>query len=166
MSYERMDHAEWVQLSIDAVHARKERWTAAQHRRRERKSGWEGAPERLAFWQQQAFDVLGIAGGGIYNAPISWNAVRWHPRFIALAWGGSLATWDFRALTNLVFGMNSARLRCEIAPRTFRYLDMHISPRKPEGGMAERHPDLGESVADWFSRIPTTHRILQPRTAE
>jgi hypothetical protein len=166
MSYFNMDHADWVQSNITAIRRHADQWTASAKRRATNRTGWEGAPKSLLQWQCQAFDVLGIAGGGIYNAPINWNRVEWSDRALSLTWARSLATWDFRQLTLLVFGMHTARLRCEIDAAARGYFRFHISPRRPDGGMADRHPDLDEAVTAWNASIPKDHPLRAPRDTE
>jgi hypothetical protein len=101
MSYAKVDHAEWVQLQI-APSKRRLSPKAAKSSR-----GWAAAPDTLSAFQCRAFDILGMTFGGIYNAPISWNAVDWRAgsgnrRVLSLpdvalcatpAMGGRAETW-------------------------------------------------------------------------
>src|ERR1019366_4528177 len=111
MSYMNMDHADWVQRQIP--YAKK----SAKKPRRDKSGrtlGWYAAPDMLTPFQRRAFDVLGIVGGGIYNAPVIWESVDWvGPEMIGLLWGveHGLGTWDFDGLTRFVFLCHTARIR-------------------------------------------------------
>jgi hypothetical protein len=155
MSYVSMDHADWVQRNI-----------AANRRRHGKKSpnletGWHAAPDTLSPFQRKVFDILGIAGNGIYNAPISWQHVRWkgYSGGISIPWRGSLSTFDFMQLTHLVFLCHEARVRCEIEPANFRFLRLIFHPRLRFGDTWARHPDLHEAVNRFRAYLPTDHPI-------
>lgn len=158
MSYIDMDHARWVQGCIDGnkknTPTARERRAAAEHK------GWFAAPDQLNAFHRRAFDILGIVGNGIYNAPIAWDSVLWHPKFIAVKWRyGSLSTFDFMALTRFVFLCHDARIRGDISP-SMRMLDIHLSERVAEGSISLRHPNLDEAVAAWREEFPATHSIV------
>ena len=159
MSYDNMEHADWVQRNIAAVQSRAAPLTKMQARRKAKHEGLEGAPAELLSWQRQAFDILGIVGGGIYNAPISWDRVEWSPRYLVIIWRGTLSTWDFRGLSSLVFACHTARIRCEVEAAARGYLRFVLSPRASIGGMSGRHPSLDEAITDWTGRFPPDHSI-------
>lgn len=149
--YASYDHARWVQSSITALKASepgaKERRAAAEHK------GWYAAPEELNDFQRRAIGILGIVGGGIYNAPIGWKSVYWAADFIAVPWRNSLATFDFSELTTLVFLCHEARIRACVAPRPL-YLEITLSQRMDVGDVSRRHPGLDEALLQfrgWFS---------------
>ena len=58
MSYQRMDHAEWMRSNNHAI-----------NRRRARQSK-PPLPEEFTEFQTKVIDIVGMVGGGIYNAPI------------------------------------------------------------------------------------------------
>lgn len=162
MSYVNMDHAGWVQEQIDG-------WRRARAGRPLRRSdakarlageGWPAAPERLSPFQARVFDIIGIVGGGIYNAPISWARVRWDwGGGVSVIWRGCLASWDFSDLTWLVLLCHEARIRVSIEPLARQYLRLAFHQRAGSGGIARRHPDLDEAVTDFYQRVPAGHPI-------
>jgi hypothetical protein len=152
-----MDHAKWVQSSIVAG---KSQATKAQHRKaKEHSRGWVAAPDKLTDFQKRAFDILGIVGGGIYNAPIVWDSVYWKPRTIIVSWYKGLGTFDFSELTRFVFLCHEARIRGYIGPLAHRYLEIHLSERIATGDMAVRHPSLDEALVAFRAEFPSTHSI-------
>lgn len=154
MSYIHMDHAGWIENEKAAW--KKYKPTSRDLRAAAEHKGWYAAPDQLNEFHRRAFDLLGIVGGGIYNAPIVWKSVVWHPSFLCIPWRQSLATWDFSALTRFVFLCHEARIRGDISP-SMRHLEIHLSARRHEGGMAQRHPDLDEAVAAWKAEFPRDH---------
>lgn len=164
MSYINMDHAGWVTSSIRAG---KRLATKADHRRaKEHSKGWVAAPDELTDFQTRAFNVLGIVGGGIYNAPIAWNTVYWQPRTIIVGWWKGLGTFDFSELTRFVFLCHEARIRGYIGPLAHRYLEIHLSERTAEGGISQRHPGLQEAVNAWREDFPADHSIVYRGSAK
>jgi hypothetical protein len=165
MSYIAMDHAGWVREMIAYNQKRKpmarERQAAAEHR------GWWGAPAELNEFQVRAITILGIVGGGIYNAPIAWSGVWWHPEAIGVSWYKGLATFDFSELTTLVFLAHEARIRASIAPCNPKHVEIHLHRRAATGSMSRRHPDLDEAVAAWRALLPVDHpvRYREPEPA-
>lgn len=157
MSYFNMDHAGWVQRNIAAY--KKHKPTAADRRSAAEHKGWFAAPDELNPFQRRAFDILGIVGGGIYNAPIAWRSIVWHPRFIIVKWRNNLATWDFCQLTRFVFLCHEARIRGGIAA-SMRELEVALHERVAEGPISLRHPNLDEAVAAWREEFPATHSII------
>lgn len=159
--YINMDHAGWVQSSRDCFSG--EPSTAKNKRAKAARKGWYAAPEKLTEFQSRAFNILGIVGGGIYNAPISWDGVIWFPRDqIIVPWAAhkGFGTWDFNELTLFVFLCHEARIRGYITHHGPRYFQIHLSQRKHHGGMAERHPSLDEAVARWREMFPADHPIV------
>lgn len=161
MSYVRMDHAAWVQSNNEAYKRRKP--TAHEKRQAQIGKGPLAAPDQLSPFQARVMDILGMVGGGIYNAPIAWESVIWnYGRGLSVIWhqGNGLATFDFNFLTRLVFLCHEARIRCEIengGPRMFR---LSFWQRSATGGMAERHPNLEEAIAEFREYLPNDHRII------
>ena len=158
MSYINMDHAIWVARQIAAHQETKP--TAAQRRAMADSKGWHAAPPLLTHFQQRAFDILGIVGNGIYNAPIAWARVTWFPTQVIVPWRNGLGTWDFMELTRLVFLCHQARIRGYIEPGAPRYLNIVLSERSHEGGMARQHPNLDEATAAWLKEMPPDHPII------
>lgn len=157
-SYANMDHAGWVQNQIACMKSQKtrkrERDAAAQHK------GWLAAPVELNAFQRRAFDILGIVGGGIYNCPISWNAVTWAPRYIVAPWYGAFSTWDFKEMTRLVLLCHDARIRGSISPGAPRHLDIALHERVADGCISVRHPSLDEAVIMHRQEISEQHSIF------
>jgi len=158
MSYLNMDHAGWVQSSIIGA---KSRLTKSQLRKaKEHSRGWAAAPDELNDFQKRAFNILGIVGGGIYNAPIAWDSVYWKPKMIICSWYRGFGTWDFMELTRLVFLCHEARIRGHIGPLSPRYIEIHLSEREATGEIQTRHPNLDEAVAAWRKEFPADHSII------
>lgn len=161
MSYANMDHAGWVESNIAATKARKP--TAHQSRQAANGKGMHAAPDKLSPFQARVMDILGMVGGGIYNAPISWPSVVWdYGRGLSLIWhvGNGLATFDFNQLTMLVFLCHEARIRCEIEDGGPRMLRLSFWQRSHEGMMGQRHPSLAEAVEAFRQYLPLDHRII------
>jgi hypothetical protein len=161
MSYAHADHAGWVQANI--AHGKK---TSGKPRRDQYGfvKGWHGAPDTLTDFQAKVMDILGMVYGGIYNAPIAWDAVQW------CGWGGDaigvpvgdrdLATFDGSALTRLVFLCHEARIRCEVRVNGPRGFLLAFWQRVAEGGTATRHPNIEEAVTAFREYLPADHRIV------
>lgn len=157
MSYVNMDHAAWVQSNLEAA---KRHVTKADIRKaNERSTGWAAAPDQLNDFQKRAFTILGIVGGGIYNAPFTWDSVYWKPNAIGVSWYKGFATFDFRELTRFVFLCHEARIRGEISPLSPRYLRVFLTPRQSAGEMNRRHPNLEEALAQWREEFPADHQL-------
>lgn len=134
MSYHTMDHAGWVERACRVT---------------------------LNNFQRRVVDILGIVGGGIYNAPINNGKTDWNygGDGVSVVWKDGMATWDMNRLTLLVFLCHLARIRCDLQSAGPRQLRLSFWQRKEEGGIAERHPDLAEAVAALESYLPADHRI-------
>jgi hypothetical protein len=158
MSYVNMDHAGWVESSIAAS---KPRATKAELRKaKEENRGWAAAPDKLNAFQTRAINILGIVGGGIYNAPIGWNGFRWSARSISCSWFKGMGTFDFSDMTRFVFLCHEARIRGHVAPLARQYLEISLHERGAAGGMASRHPSLDEAIAEWRTSFPSDHSIV------
>lgn len=160
MSYNRMDHAGWVEDNNRAFNSIN----------RNRKS-FRPAPETLTEFQAKVIDILGMVGGGIYNAPINWDKLEWgtgirHSGMFVPWRDGRMSTFDFYPLTLLVFLCHEARIRCEISASASGHFRLSFFQRVATGGMAERHPNLDEAVAAFREYLPEGHRILYRETAE
>ena len=134
MSYQRMDHAGWIERACKVT---------------------------LNNFQKRVVDILGIAGGGIYNAPINPAKIDWTygGDGVSVIWKNDMATWDGQSLTMLVFLCHLGRIRCDIKGAGPRQLRLSFWQRKEAGGIAERHPDITEAVAALEMYIPADHRI-------
>jgi hypothetical protein len=154
MSYDNMDHADWAQRNITA--AKK----TAKKQRSDNRKGYAAAPDELNAFQRQVMTILGVVGGGIYNAPIAWDAIVWMGgRGMIVPWRNDLSTFDFQNLTALVFLCHMARIRCCVSPHGPGMLGLMFHPREAEGGMSQRHPDLDEAYAAYNARFPADHSI-------
>src|SRR6185312_6318513 len=116
--------------------------------------------------QKRVCDILGVIGNGIYNAPISHDSIDWnYGKGVSVVWTGDLATFDFSALTMLVFLCHEARIRCCIDSAGPRRLRLSFWQRKADGRLYERHPNLDEAVADFHLHMPADHRIIYHGTS-
>lgn len=158
MSYINMDHAGWVERNI-AAHKR-QKPTARDKRNAAERRGWLAAPDQLNPFQRRAFDILGIVGGGIYNAPIGWDGLFWHPRFITCSWRNGFGTFDFADLTLFVFLCHEARVRGHIGPSGPGLLEVALHEREATGPMMKHHPSLDEAIAEWRGSFPADHPIV------
>ena len=152
-----MDHAGWVASNIAAKKKRPPR--AAERNGLLLRKGWHSAPDVLSPFQVRAFNILGIVGNGIYNAPIGWGGVVWERRFLIVPWRNSLATFDHAALTTLVFLCHDARIRCDISSGAPRHVEIMLHERKADGRMGERHPNLEEAIAAYRRYVPSDHSV-------
>lgn len=152
MSYNRMDHARWVEQN-----------NAAANEIYAKRRAYRPAPEKLTRFQAKVMDILGMVGGGIYNAPINWEKVGWSVggRGLFVPWrDGRMSTFDFYALTNLVLLCHEARIRCEIRAKAAGHFEMSFFQRSHEDGLASRHPNIDEAVAAFREYLPADHRIV------
>ncbi|MCW2242314.1 hypothetical protein [Azospirillum canadense] len=168
MSYATMDHAAWAEGAIAAG----KRMLAASRARKTRSDntkGYAAAPDTLSEFQAKVMDILGMVGGGIYNAPIAWDAIQWigWGQGMAVPWheGNSFATFDGDRLTKLVFLCHEARIRCEIRTHAPRMFLLCFWPRLAEGRLGERHPNLDEAVAAFRDYLPADHRVVHRVTS-
>lgn len=157
MSYINMDHARWVQSNNAA--AKSFAPTAAERRAATDHKGPFAAPDVLTDFQCRAFNILGIVGNGIYNAPIAWSGVWWGARQVIVPWRHGMGTWDFMELTRFVFLCHDARIRGYLEPSSPGFMKVCLSERAAEGDMARRHPNLEEAVAAWRAEVPKDHAI-------
>lgn len=154
MSYAKVDHAGWVESNNEAANS-------AYSKRR----SYIPRPERLTDFQAKVMDICGMVGGGIYNAPINWDKVRWgsassRPSMWVPWRDGRMATFDFYPLTLLVLLCHEARIRCEIMARASGHFELSFHERAHEGGMGERHPNIEEAVAAFRQYLPADHRVI------
>ena len=136
MSYYHYGHAEWMERQLG---------------------------RSLSPFETQVIDIVGIVGGGIYNAPIYRKTIAWTfgPRTIALVWRQELATFDFGRLTKLVFLCHEARIRLELKACAPHRLRLIFSERTDApADWAEHHPNLDEAVAAFREELPANHRIV------
>jgi hypothetical protein len=83
-----------------------------------------------------------------------------NPRYISLKLNsrmstGQLSTFDFDALTRLVFLAHDYCIRIQLSPCNGSHFALMFHPRhKREGCMSERHPTIEQAVADWRERNP------------
>lgn len=160
MSYAIVDHAGWAENN---VRLGRKRFLKARRRkpRKDTDKGYGAAPETLTPLQRKVFDILGMVGGGIYNAPIAWDAIVWRwGGGIAIPWRGSMSTFDFRELSMLVLLCHEARIRCEVRPHGFHHLLLTFFQRGHDGSMAVRHPNIEEAVVDFRQYLPVDHPVI------
>jgi hypothetical protein len=157
VSYQFHNHAGWVESNNRSLNRV---WRDSRSKRKP-----PLLPEALTEFQAKAMDILGMTFGGIYNAPIRWERVDWMPsdRGIVVpldSWGRDFSTWDFNKLTMFVFLCHEARVRGSLQADKFKPITLWLSPRSHEGGIATRHPNLDEAVADFRAYLPAEHRII------
>lgn len=157
MSYARMDHAEIVESHYRATRRLAERPGATKRQ----KTKAAKFPEKLTDFQAKVMDILGMVGGGIYNAPLDMDKIDWDYGYngVSVLWHRDMATFDFHQLTTLVFLCHEARIRVDISPATFRQVRLSFWQRGHEGDMTRRHPNLDEAVAAFRAWLPADHRI-------
>lgn len=154
MSYNHMDHAVWVEEN-----------NKASNQLYGKRSSYKPRPESLTPFQAKVMDILGMVGGGIYNAPINWDKLDWGTGHsfsgMFVPWrDGRMATFDFYALTNLVFLCHEARIRCEVRSKSAGNFELSFFQRSHEGGIGRRHPNIDEAVTAFRQYLPADHRII------
>lgn len=151
-TYQHMDHADWM-----------ERNNRAANRLDRNRKGYKRQPEELNEFQKKVCDIIGMVGGGIYNAPVAHSKIDWqygHDGVSVIWHGRDLSTFDFHELTALVFLCYEARIRCSLAPAGPRMLRLSFWQREATGSTPERHPNLDEAVAAFRAYLPVDHRII------
>lgn len=152
--YQNFDHAAWMQKEIDI-------------KRYKKRKGWEQLPVVLNYFQKQVCNIVGIIGSGLYNAPVSIDSIDWnYGSGVAMNWKREIATFDFNQLTVLVFLCHQARIRCSIEGTGPGQLKLAFWPRKAEGQVAVRHPNLDEAVQDFYRWFKPMHQINYRETDE
>ncbi|MFW7268800.1 hypothetical protein ACMAUO_12625 [Gluconacetobacter sp. Hr-1-5] len=161
MSYATMDHAAWVESNIAAAKS-----MLTRKPRKDCRKGWAGAPDKLNPFQATCMQILGIAGDGIYNAPISWETIEWGgDQWLVVAWRHELATFDSAALTKLVFLAHECCIRVSISARTFRHVEIMFHRREREGGTSSRHPDMAGMIETMQRYIHAGSPVWRDRDA-
>lgn len=150
-TYQFMDHAGWMESN-----------NRAANRLYAKRRGWKPLPESLSEFQRKVCDIIGMVGGGIYNAPISHKSINWRYGYegVSVIWKHGMATFDFSELTRLVFLCHEARIRCDVSPAGPRMMRISFWQRGHEGSTPERHPNLDEAVADFRRYLPADHRVI------
>lgn len=161
--YDEMDHVSWVEGTIAAAKSMKP--SASDKRRAADGRGWYAAPDKLNPFQRRVMTIVGIIGGGVYNAPVEWNSVSWrHPRMLFLTWNSSLSTVDYSDLTTAVLLAHDAAIRLQVAPHMRNLqLGFHERERHVEGmRQSEGHRPLEAAVEAHRKRFPHTHPVHLP----
>lgn len=158
-TYQHMDHAAWMEANNRAIHSLAEK---EKPRERKYKRLAEFSPVTLTDFQKKVCDIIGMVGGGIYNAPIARSRINWNygNRGVSVMWKHDMATFDFNELTALVFLCHEARIRCDISAGGPGMMRISFWQRSHEGSMSERHPNLDEAVKAFREYLPTDHRII------
>lgn len=166
MSYALYDHAAWVERHIAAMKEKKPKRVRLG-------IGYAYAPKELTPFQRQVFTILGIAGAGIYNAPIAWEAIKWSTADrIFIPWNAvaqSLSTFDTNNLTELVFLCHDACIRLNIYPHGPSYFLLVFSKRaakRDEYSFHDSHPTLEEAVRRYRYYIPMGHDVVDHNRGE
>ncbi len=113
--------------------------------------------DRLSPLGTQVAQVLGVVGGGIYNAPINVDRVNWTDNlYIRVYWRGGMHSWDLPHLTLLLAECSRRLLRVEINPCNPQGLELVFHQRKTRTGHTyERLPEIREIldiVDGWYER--------------
>jgi hypothetical protein len=165
MSYVNMDHADWVERNNAA--GRRNHGKPRRDRNCGYAIGYHAAPEKLTEFQAKVMNILGIVGGGIYNAPITWATVDWAgDGGVSLIWRGGFSTFDPNRLTTLVFLCHDARIRVSVGPGGPRIMRLSFFQRSNEGSTYLRHPNLEEAVAAHREIMQLDHSIVYPTPVE
>ena len=159
MSYQNMDHADWVERQITGMQGASP-WRASDRKKAAAGCGWYAAPDKLSSDQARIFDIIGMVAIGIYNAPVAWDSLDWHRGHgISLIQRGSgLSTFDFYQLTNMVFLCHEARIRGDI----FTGRPAHASPvLSPTRGDREHRATASRTLTKHWQRscayLPPNH---------
>lgn len=161
MSYATMDHADWVERNIAAHKS-----ILSRKPRKDCRKGWSGAPDKLNPFQRTCMHILGIVGGGIYNAPISWETIEWGgDRWLRVAWRSELSTFDGAELSKLVFLAHECRIRVSVGAANFRHVEIMLHRRAASGGISERHPDMDQILITMRGYIPHDAPVFCARDA-
>ena len=150
-TYQHMDHAAWMESN-----------NRAANKNNAKRKGWKVQPETLTEFQRKVCDIIGMVGGGIYNAPIAHSTIDWSYGFggASVVWKHDMASFDFNELTALVFLCHEARIRCSVCSAGPRQLRISFWQRSHEGDMAKRHPNIDEAVTAFRAYLPADHRII------
>lgn len=106
--------------------------------------------QKCSLLARNVCHVLGRAGRGIYNAPISYRKTDWTDEYrVSVLWGRELCNWDSDSLTQLWAWCSELMLRVEIEPCNFNYLNLIFYQRHArDGGMGERLPNPSKML-EW-----------------
>lgn len=121
--------------------------SVGRQRRSDCRKGFQGAPEKLSPFHERVFLMLGLAGGGLWNAPILWKEIRWNgDNMLTIPVGTELATFDNTILLSLV--SQGARYGIRLAIKS-RYMKMEILFTAMGGsdGMNRIHPSLADMTS-------------------
>jgi hypothetical protein len=152
-TYQFMDHAQWMEEQNVALNKRRGKRDVL-------------LPETLNPFQARVVDIVGMVGGGIYNAPICQpRSINWTygGHGVSLTWDREMASFDFNQLTMLVFLCHEARIRVQVesaGPKRMRLSFWQRAAPEENGGMACYHPSLDEAVAKFREYLPPNHRII------
>src|ERR1041385_3658410 len=108
-------------------------------KRHYKRKGWEKLPEQLNEFQKKVCNIIGIVGGGIYNAPINPEKIEWGADVVSFGWQRELSSFDFNQLTLLVFLCHEARIRAEIIGVGPSRMRVTFSARTEYGDQGARH---------------------------
>jgi len=64
VSYANFDHAAWAEQQIAYI-------------KQARPKLGKTMPDKLSDFQRRVLNIIGIVGGGIYNAPFTLDRVKW-----------------------------------------------------------------------------------------
>lgn len=95
----------------------------------------------------QVADILGQVFRGIYHIEKPVQKVDWtNKRWIEICLFGSISTFDFQHLTELVILCHDRCVRLEITGAAPKYLRLMFHQRKREGNMTMSHPTIDQAI--------------------
>jgi hypothetical protein len=104
--------------------------------------------------------IIGIAGGGIYNAPCGPTRMKWDGPWIEANWYGDLSTFDYSALTVMVLLCHEARVRLSIKASGPRRIKLIFSERRDcAEDTSAHHPSIDDVIVDMLESIGRDHPI-------
>lgn len=109
-------------------------------------------PESMSDLGRDVADLLGQLFRGIYH--IDTSKVDWsQPDHITLTMYGSLSTFDFPQLTELVVLAHDRAIRCEVSGCAPSLLRLMFHRRRRTGSVTERHPTIEVHIETIRDRI-------------
>ncbi len=104
--------------------------------------------KNISPFGERVANLIGYLYQGIYHV----NGVErkdWaNPYHVSLTIRGDLSTFDNSLLTTLVLLAHRMAIRVTISPCTPQLLLLRFDERKREGHMWDRHPTIGQAIAN------------------
>lgn len=106
----------------------------------------------------RAARLLSAAFGGMHNVPGKLTKHTPDERGMGEMWslqmlrGQAMGTYDFNQLSMLVIGAHVECVRVCVFGKGMNAMYITLHPRKPEGAMHERHPNLFDAEQTYVTR--------------